>query len=251
MADIPASLLIPEDMDQDALARFVHYVVTHGGYVENAAGQPVPRTQVSEMLDLVLRFEIAWREHPDHYPTFPPAAMSVWTHEPYKGHTESYVMGGMTDVTSPAHLKWGKRSLGEFAGIRPVPPELPVSSERESFLSFSLKGSGKAFRARRELKLLLPSKYRPFVTKARSFAREKKYGVYKSLVGGSVNPPITDEYKRTTAEEYRFRLFAQHYGDQLAGVENFIRLRDFWNCATGKVHPDHVIDYFTHQLALL
>ena len=242
-------LSVPEGLDLAQLARFVWYLAGHGGLLENTGGRSVPRTQVADLLDLVIRFELAWRNHPDHYATFPPAAMSVWTHEPYRGHTESYVMAGMTDVTSPAHRKWGQRSLGEYAGIRPVPPEWPVDRQREIFLSYSLKGAGKAFRARRELKRLLPRKFRALVQRARYFSREKKYVAFKSLVGG-LNPEITEEYRHTTADEYRFRLFTHHYADRLIGLEDYIDPRAFWVCAIGQVHPDEVIHYFTHQLEL-
>ena len=240
-------LRLPDGLDPVTVTRFVIYLVRHGGLIENVDGQPVLRASVAELMDLVGRFELAWRSHPDFYPTFPPAAMSVWSHEAYRGHTESYVMAGMSDVTSPAHLKWGRRSLGEYAGIRPVPPELPVSREREIFLSFSLKGAGKAFRARRELKRLLPRKYRGYVQKARHFRRDTKYMAYKALRGG-INPEPDAEYRHTRADEYRFRLFSWHYADKLAGLP--IGLRDFWRIATGQVHPDQVATYFTRQTEL-
>ncbi len=240
---------LPEGMDAMTVARFVAYLAAHGGLIENIDGHPVPRTGVADLLDLVIRFEQTWRRHPDYYAMFPPAAMSVWNHEPFKGHIESYVMGGLCDVTSPAHLKWGRRALGDYAGIRPVPPELPVDRQREIFLSYSLKGAGKAFRARRELKRLLPRRFRGYVGKARHFRRDTKYMAYKALAGG-INPEPDADYKRTTADEYRFRLFVHHYAEKLAGLEDYISLRNFWRCATGQVHPDAVLNYFTHQLEL-
>lgn len=71
-------LSVPEDLDQAQLARFIRYLAAQGGLLRNKEGRAVPRTQVADLLDLVIPFERAWQGHPDYYVTFPPAAMSVW-----------------------------------------------------------------------------------------------------------------------------------------------------------------------------
>ena len=235
--------------EADRLQRFVAYLVARGGMLENVEGQPVRRATPIEVLECLLYLDVAWRNHPQFYPAFPPPAISVWSHEAYQGHTESYGIGALTDVTSPAHLKWGTRTLGEFAGVRPLPPDIPFHPEREAFISWSLKGSGKSFRARLELKRLLPEQYRGLVAQARTIARETKEIAYKGWTGE--RPSRSDPaYRRINADEVRYQEFLYLFGARLAGIEHYIDPRDFWACAVGQVHPEQVAHRFKQMVLL-
>lgn len=224
----------------------LYYVRTH----PKLAGLTTEADDLAYAVGLTLRrlqgLHDAWVAHPDFYPTQLPVAMTAWKHEPYLGHGHSFICAEVDDLLSSRWLQWGKRSLGAFAGIAPVAPWMGVDKSRVTTLSWSLHGSGKAFRARMALKAMLPHKYRPLVQKTRHFNRKDKYQCWRAYKGGR-NPPKDAEYYALTANDLRFWEFTTHYAESLAGLEKYLSLKDFWAIATGKIHPEEVYKYFTFQ----
>jgi hypothetical protein len=206
----------------------------------------------------------AWLEHPDYHPSefadpWNPTAVAVYQHENFQGHDESYMIAGISDLLAPAQMKWGRRTLGTFSCIRPILDEIPVHPTRISYISFSLKGSGRAYRCRMELKRLLPSKYRPLISKARQCARTPKSAylsewLLNERAGQAVNlrdrTSLPAWYTQTTRDALNYRKFLDQCGDQIRGIETYITMDNFWMAATGKCHPDEVPGLVTHQIEL-
>lgn len=206
----------------------------------------------------------AWVEHPDFHPSefsdpWNPTAVAVYRHEEFQGHDESYMIAGINDLLAPAQITWGRRTLGDFLCIRPILDEIPVHPTRIGFISFSLKGSGRAYRCRMELKRLLPARYRPLISKARQCARMRKLAylsewLLRERAGQAVN--LRDRtslplwYTETTRDALNFQRFLDHCGSQLKGMEVYITVENFWIAATGKCHPDEVRKMVTHQIEL-
>lgn len=205
----------------------------------------------------------AWKAHPDYYSTdfsqpYNPTVIAVYEHEAFKGHTESYMIAGLSDLLAPAQMEWGKRTLGTFRCIRPIRADIPVHRYRISYLSWSIKGSGRAFRCRQELKSLLPTKYHPLVSLARKAARAPKHfhlsqwmkdhqGEHIDLRNRSILP---DWYNRKTRQEMNRERFIEMAGGRLGGLSRYITLENFWAAATGQCHPDEVQTLITHQMGL-
>jgi len=207
----------------------------------------------------------AWREHPDYYASewcdpFNPHAVAIYTHEPYEGHSESCMIAGLSDLFAPAQLKWGERTLGQFACVRPIPSEIPVHPTRICYISWSLKGSGKAFRCRMELKRFLPRRYHSLVSLARSCAKTQKAmhlseWLLNERAGQHVNlkdrSALPAWYTSTTRDALNYARFLELAGDKTSGLETFITLDHFWQAATGHCDPGQVQNMVTHQMKLI
>ena len=177
--------------------------------------------------------------------------MAVFNHAPFKGHRESYLIGDLSDVLSNSQVAWGERSFGPFAEVRPLPPKLPFCRERLMFLSYSLKGSGLAYRARLELKQLLPPRYRGLVKIARHLnGRPKTYFMDiaprpEGVTYSPRNPP--PGWRQMRKDDLALKWLYASFPEKCAGLEDYIRPEDFWRCATGKVHPEAVVQHFIRQ----
>jgi hypothetical protein len=114
-------------------------------------------------------------------------------------------------------------------------------TRRNAFISWSLKGSGRAFRARQELRAALPRKFGLYISKARKFARLWKWEILKT----AHYPP---ELKLEALWALHFR---ETYGSAMerAGLSKYMSLEAFFACATGEIYPDEVPDMITHQTA--
>jgi hypothetical protein len=204
-----------------------------------------------EALIKIMTIISAWQDHPDydyfyqaHYgrhkvkeEPLSALALGVFEHEPnQKGQAESYVITSVREILN--HVEWGERSLGKFIDIRPFPHDLhvePGMTIRVSYLSFSLKGSGRAFQARMRLKKLLPDELKHLVKLARSFNR-KSLGKLKTIKG----------YTRKKAA-----FFGEHVSQEEIDhlKEILVDYTQFWDAATGKMHPNDAPSIFkVHQM---
>ncbi len=206
----------------------------------------------------------AWQSHPDFAAASrwceqdpnDPAAVALYRHEPFHGHRYSYMIAPVFDLLAPAQLTWGEKTLGEFVCILPIRDDLPVHPTRIGYIRWSLKGAGKAFRARQVLREMLPAKYRPLISLARSFARTPKSAYlpieWKLAHRGQVwrQSEMPEWYRYKTRDRLNFESFCEKYRERLAGIEAHIGRESFWICATGQIHPDDVFKHLTYQLQI-
>lgn len=212
-----------------------------------------------------------WCDHPDYdwwykasswgltIEESPESAIMLGTfeHEPgVEKRTESYIIGSLNEVLG--QIDWGERTLGVFTGIAPLPHEIhldPLSQIRNTYLSFSLKGSGRAYRARMELKRLLPRKLKPLVQKARRGNACPKWqfmdAEMKAIKGIIRKPSLQpDWYRSKTKGQLWLDSLARSEPGTFALLSKYIKPQDFWVCATGKIHPDDVHKYVATQMGL-
>lgn len=205
----------------------------------------------------------AWKDHPDFAESARwceqdlnnPVSVAIHRHEPFQGHQYSAMICPVFDLLTPAQLKWGAKKLGEFMTLLPIRPEIRVHPTRISYISWSLKGAGKAFRARQVLRVMLPAKYRPLISLARSLARTLKsayLGEWKLAHAGKAwkRSEMPGWYRAKTRDQFNFEAFCERYAGRLEGIEARISREAFWKCATGQVHPDDVFKHLTYQLSL-
>jgi hypothetical protein len=208
----------------------------------------------------------AWQSHPSFSPSTSedphnPHFVGVWEHEAFQGHAESLVFARLNEILCPAVQEWGKRTLGKFKCVRPILPEHPHHPERIIHISWSLKGAGRAFRCRQELKRLLPSRFHPLIGHARSQAKKPKWmhlkewgqhddGEREALRHLRKKSALPDWYTSKTRDQFNREQFLSVYADRLAGIHKYITPANFWMAATGQCHPDDVQNLVTHQMML-
>lgn len=226
------------------LAKYMHYKGYHPFRINmvtfNYLLDLQPEAGAARYFDII----DSWCEHPsyDMYHEKVEEApenvlmMGVFQHEP--GHlkrTESFILGNYWTVVKS--IEWGEKSLGKFIDIRNIPHEVeldPMIRWRIAYLSYSLKGSGKAYRARMVLKKMLPKKARALIQYARHMKRKILHNSDIKKFGRSKKKRFLDAAPRV-------------YPDKVAILEKKMTLEDFWECAIGKVHPDDVPEYIQHQ----
>jgi hypothetical protein len=248
----------------ETTAKFSWWLVTHNALFAGIREQDDQITSGAELARIIEQtYFPAWKSHPDYRPSgedpHNPMVVAVWSHEALKGHTESYMIARLGDVLAPAHMEWGRRTLGEFKCVRPILSTVPVHPSRISFISWSIKGKGRAFRCRQELKSLLPTKYHKLLSLVRKAARTPKTAylsewLLNEKAGQKVNlrnrSELPEWYNHATADQLNFARWKQLAGRDLDGLDRYIRLGEFWRAATGKMHPDDVITLVTHQISL-
>jgi len=187
--------------------------------------------------------DIRYEEHPGKC-----LLLAVFEHEPGKEKiTESYLLTHLDDL--PPQLAWGEKSLGWFIGFRPFPhwmvlPSIPAVKERRGAIVNSLKGGGRAYMARMTLKRFLPRRCHKFIQHARRMKRHR-------LDRGKTDP-ITGRviHDYSTKREKFIHLDGPVLGEgEWRQMCRLIDPGDFYDCATGKHHPDDVHLYVTHQPA--
>lgn len=208
----------------------------------------------------------AWKSHPSFRPSATedphnPHVVGVWEHEAFKGHTESLVFARLNDILCPAVQTWGARTLGRFKCARPLLPEHPYHPERIIHISWSIKGAGRAFRCRQELKRLLPSRFHPLLAHARSIAKKPKWmhlGEWGTQDDGEREAKrhmrkrsnLPAWYTSKTRDAFNREQFLTIHADRLIGLQKYMTPDNFWIAATGQCHPDEVQTLVTHQMGL-
>jgi len=201
-----------------------------------------------DIVDGLKRWWEAWREHPDfvgfYQPDewgfapdpcdlFAPMVLAVFTHERgVENKTESYVVGTLPDVCS--RLRWGRQRLGEFAEIQPIRPEFSPNRYRITYVSYSLGGNGKGFWARQRMKEYPPKELHPLINGVRRVRKMRLEGDYRTKKAWFFSG--NGRFGNTP--------------DRLIKLGFYMHDDDFWNCATGKVHPEDVKALINHQLEL-
>lgn len=159
---------------------------------------------------------------------------------------ESFILGSIGSILSS--IAWGERTLGKFIGVIPLDHGVQIRTDdflgikiRITYISQSLKSGGKAFRARMELKKLLPRKLCSLISAARKYSRHRLPGHHPANPGGP--KPYKTKYEYFISGDFVDQ-------DRLNILKTYVSLRDFWQCATGKVHPSDIKNYVTHQQEL-
>ncbi len=169
-----------------------------------------------------------------------PLVMGVFTHEPGKyGKTESYIITNPIEIIG--QIDWGEKTLGTFSGIKAIEPWVildPTIRMRYGFLSYSLKGGGKAYWARMTLKQLLPKKTRPLIQFARKVNRQT-LGRKKWAEAG--HPHIKTKFDKFV------HLAEENYPQAIGLLAQLMDVKDFYNCATGRVNPNEIEKYIMTQ----
>ncbi len=154
-----------------------------------------------------------------------PIAVAVFEHELGR----SYIISDLQDLI--ASLEWGRRNLGEFAGIEPIPPDFPVSRWYTLVWGQSPRGRGNAYLSRRALKKYLPPHLHRWVNKARWYNTRPK----------SVLLEPGEQTSKTKKELFIERLLTPEVREEIA---RYIDPNDFWRAATGRVPAEEVPDLF-------
>lgn len=148
-------------------------------------------------------------------------------------------------------MRWGTRTLGEYGWIQPVEDWMPVHPFQLTAISWSLKGSGTAARARMKLREVPPRKLGPAITMARRIeGRPKTWFLPRQ-------PGVNNRDPKTWPDWYRSRTKGQLFIEQSLTEEQrllilkYMTLENFWRAATGRVHPEEVINLVRHQPSLL
>ncbi len=154
-----------------------------------------------------------------------PVAVAVFEHERGK----SYLISDLQDLI--ASLEWGKRNLGDFAGIVPIPPDFPASRWHTLVWGQSSpRGRGNAYLCRQALKKYLPSRLHRWVNRARWYNARPK----------SVFLEPGEQTTKTKKEIFVERLPP----DAREEIARYIALDDFWRAATGRVRAEEVPGLF-------
>jgi hypothetical protein len=189
---------------------------------------------------------------------YAPVALAVFTHEVgLRGHPESYVVSTLPDLI--ASIRWGERTLGDFAGVIPVPDDFPsdlIGSCRQVVISHSPKGAGNAYECRMELKRLLPRKLHRWIVLARRVNSKPKWQFLPMPppgVGREDKSWWPDWYKDNTKGQlflYHDAPYRSLTDEARAQIRDYTSLESFWKAATGRVRAVEVRDLVTHQLEL-
>jgi len=265
----------------DATIRHARYIVERWPQLADVrrqiAADPDPLGAYCEAVTHVMRkiqiYWDAWQTHPDfarcskEVPQKPadPVVMGWFRHdEPgLNKQTHSFIFTTMSDATSPATVKWAQRALGTFERVTPIPHDMRgISATHQTFLTFSLRGSNRAFYARQMLKSLLPRRFHPMISDVR-----KWHGKPKWIYLANNHPDWTtlsvqekQRLRRTPSLQpawYRnaskAQLWVTHtqYRHLLIKLANYIDPTTFYACASGAIHPDHVPMYVVHQTSFL
>jgi hypothetical protein len=198
-------------------------------------------------LKRIRQFDSAWCAHPSYEDCnsrdpLNPHVRAVFKHPPGRGGKEfSFVIGSMQDLISPQNIRWATRSLGDFHCLAPMESDTPVHPHKILSLSYSLNGAGFVFTARMRLKELLPKHLHRFISEARRVNRKPKHWFLSS------GDPATDKrLKESQPEWYRKKSKGELWVELGLKEQDRKEIRlimdplDFWECATGRVHPDDI-----------
>lgn len=212
----------------------------------------------------------AWQTHPgcnvDYYPPEKPWKAEVlicYDHPPgRRGETLSILQASFEEGLTPHEADWCAKRMGEFAGLLPVPPSLPVSRQRIGYLNNSARtAASRGYFVRERLRALLPTTLRPWIARARRAYRTPKYELLSFVVPGGwkvrrasngridqtqmYHPqapgafrPTPRAYQEKTKQELWLRYAIPPAVQQVLSA--VIDLKDFWAAATGQVHPEDV-----------
>lgn len=231
----------------------------------------------------------AWEQHPDFEwseglaATRPenPIICGVWTHDPgHGGITESYIVSTLDDLCTDQCQAWGKKNLGDFAHIRPIPPWFErMNPYRREIMAFSYKGRGKKYRAKEELKRLLPTKFNATINRAAKWATYPKWHWLRRWWEETRGADSWRDFHHMIAEHYGDRMaviyhrrdefpqvppwyydqskyelaapyFRASYGEKFGNIEVYISIEDLMTCASGQIHPDRIKQYVVRQQRL-
>lgn len=251
-------------MSADTTTRYAWWLVNHCAIFADVNNKVEATAELVRIIKDA--YFPAWQSHPA-YRRSPsedphnPHVVGVWEHEEFRGHSESLVFARLNDILCPATQSWGSRTLGTFKCVRPLLPEHPHHPERIIHISWSIKGAGRAFRCRQELKRLLPSRFHSLITHARSQAKKPKWMHLKewgqhddrereALRHLHKRSALPGWYTSKTRDEFNREQFFTLYTDRLIGLHKHITPEHFWMAATGQCHPDEVQGMVTHQPGL-
>jgi len=156
----------------------------------------------------------------------------VFEHEPGKyGRTRSFII---SDLMYPLFsIQYGEQRLGRFLGVAPLPEFFPASKSRLLILSYSYKGRGHAFHARQNLRELLPKRLHKAIGKAQRWRSRKR--------NADLSP----------AHETMYQSWLSELGTGIVqDLACYVDPHDFWLIARGRVDPDKVRTFVTHQISL-
>ena len=205
--------------------------------------------------------------------------MSVFSHPPGSyDHTESYVIGTLNTICS--HMRWcTNKWKAQFVRVQPIVEEIPIPAAmnwmrrfepreyrqvmaidpeammyqkvyldpyRIAMLPYSYAGQGAAMTARLRLKALLPRRLRKWVSKARSGNAKPKWfyftvpeiQTWSTHKGARRTIKYPPEARAQAKWQLWFDKFMPH--ETQLDMAQHIELEDFWNCATGRTHPNDV-----------
>jgi hypothetical protein len=214
-----------------------------------------------------------WQAHPQFaainavLPQKPhnPYVTIYWKHdEPGVGkETHSYMWTSLEEAFAPATRKWASRSLGTFDGVGPIDHAVTcLSWERQTYMSLSLKGSGRAYRARMKLRALLPKRFHKLTTSIRAELRHhRKWWYLANSMDTWIDLPREEKEaiknkKSLQPAWYRnadmAELWATRRLDKATykDLARYIDPAQFFRCASGAIHPDDVAQYVVHQMDL-
>ena len=216
----------------------------------------------------------AWISHPDYVANadfsgdvLDPPVVTVWHHAPgINGSEYSYAIVSLSSALSPGLETRMLRYLGRgirLTAIGAVPPELHCSPYRETYYVGALGSRAQAYEARRLLKERLPRATHKVVNAARRLNRRPKWSFWQARLGRDEWESIRqtgavrrrglqpDWYRTQTKKELAIRHLREKYPAQIRRIERDIDAGDFWDCATGRVHPRDVpLKFRTRQLTL-
>ena len=270
---------------EDLTRQFAEHLV-NSAYADrfNAATQSLNTAGIIDnYLFLVDGIEARIREYWQHWQAHPqftsinarcpqkphsPMVTIYWKHHEPGLHkaTHSYMWTNLEDAFAPATRQWAKRTLGAFDGIGPVDHEMTqLSWCRQTYISLSLTGSGKAYRARMELRRLLPRRFHKLTTKVRQeLAHHPKWHYLSASFAGDqwIDMPRAEKEalknkKSLQPTWYRdadmAELWATRRLDKATykDLARFIDPAQFFRCASGAIHPNDVAQYVTHQPSFL
>jgi len=222
----------------------------------------------------------AWMEHPyfdeyyevDEFGYAPadrmidPICMGIYKHPLGLRGDTSYTVAELTQVCQLSFKNSVTRMLGEFVGVQPIEPWVPLSRPirfRWGMIANSPLRGGSAYECRVLLKGILPKEVRKVVGRARKWASKPKHRLLDEVLHElGLDLPLVEigNMKRKPSlqpPEYRYRtkgeLFMQYKvtareRSVLAGYFNDIM--DFWRIATGEVPSIEAEKYINQQLTL-
>lgn len=139
-----------------------------------------------------------------------------------------------------------------LTAVGAVPSELHCNPYRETYYVGALGPRAQAYEARRLLKGLLPRATHKVINAARRLNRRPKWSLWQARLsrdeweairqtGAVRNRSLQPSwYKEKTKKAMAIESLHRNFPAQMQRIELVIDDDDFWDCATGRVHPRDV-----------
>ncbi len=206
--------------------------------------------------------ELAWM--PFDNPSWAMVVMAL-KHPPGIGqHEYSFVVCSVDELTLA--LQWASSpKVGEFAGVFSISEEFDALPYRFALYSYSAQGKARGYLARMEMKRLLPTKLRKYVSRYRTHKKITKREYLAWPLRVNENKPfiqpgelqhgthgeigdwekankerLPDWYRQMSKAELWAEWIAASEPVLFAQIDYWIAPTDFYRAVTGDIHPDNV-----------